>query len=96
MARLAEHEKIRPDWWSKSLVGVVLGFCLAVGLVGLFAWFGPGGINADAKNQFNMWMIAPLWMLILSFSYLFRTGMRAFLWLAGANVLTYSMMFLFR
>lgn len=85
MARLDPTQKIQPHWWSKSLCGIILGFSLAVGLTGLFAWFGPGGIDANSKVQLNMWLIAPLWMLTLSLVCLFRTGLRAFVWLTAAN-----------
>lgn len=96
MARLAEQDKLQPDWWTKSLAGLVLGFTLALGLVGLFAWFGPGGIDADTKVQVNMWLIAPIWLLILSFSFLFKTGLRAFGYLGSLNILTYIVLYTFR
>lgn len=96
MARLAEHDKLQPDWWTKSLAGLILGFTLALGLVGLFAWFGPGGIDADTKVQFNMWLITPIWLLILSFSYLFKTGLRAIGYLGLLNILTYIVLYTFR
>ncbi|MFV0595382.1 hypothetical protein [Shewanella sp.] len=96
MARLAENDKLQPDWWTKSLAGLVLGFTLALGLVGLFAWFGPGGIDADTKVQFNMWMITPIWLSILSFSFLFKTGLRAIGYLGLFNILTYIVLYTFR
>lgn len=96
MARLAEQGKLQPDWWTKSLAGLILGFTLALGLVGLFAWFGPGGIDADTKVQFNMWLITPIWLLILSFSFMFKTGLRAIGYLGLFNILTYIVLYTFR
>lgn len=96
MARLAEQDKLQPDWWTKSLAGLILGFTLALGLVGLFAWFGPGGIDADTKVQFNMWLITPIWLLVLSFSFMFKTGLRAIGYLGLFNVLTYIVLYIFR
>lgn len=81
---------IRPDWLSKSLAGTVLGFTLALAIAGIFAWFGPGGLTAPNKYQFVMWMIAPLWFAVLGFTFLFASGVRAWLWLGGANLLLYS------
>ncbi|SMH47201.1 hypothetical protein [Azospirillum agricola] len=81
---------IRPDWWSKSLAGTLLGFTLAIALSGLFAWAGPGGPRALNKIQFNMWMVAPIWLGVVSFCFLFRSGLRAWLWLGGANLLAYA------
>ncbi|WP_317203439.1 hypothetical protein [Janthinobacterium sp.] len=85
---------IRADWWSKTLAGAVLGWTLALALSGLFAWLGPGGIAAPQKYQFIMWLIAPLWMIIFSLVYLFRTGLRAVFWLAAANLLAYALLFI--
>ena len=82
---------IQPDWWSKTLAGAVLGWTLAFALAGIFAWVGPGGISAPQKSQFVMWMIAPLWMTAFSVVYLFRSGMRAVLWLGGANLLAWAL-----
>lgn len=92
-SRTLAKQKLRPDWWSKTFAGGVLGLSLALALSGLFAWVGPGGITAPNKVQFNMWIIAPLWTLIFSFSYLFTTGRRALLWLLLANLLAYGLLF---
>lgn len=72
-------------WWLRSLSGTVLGATLALGLAGLWAWWGPGGITAPEKVQFTMWLIAPLWMLALSAVYFTRSGLRALLTLLALN-----------
>jgi hypothetical protein len=87
---------IHPDWWSKTLAGAVLGLTLAFAVCGLFAWWGPGGISAPNKVQFVMWMITPLWLVIFSLVYLFRTGLRAVLWLLAANLLAYLLLWISR
>lgn len=88
------HKKppIQADWWTKTLAGAILGLTLALALSGLFAWFGPGGLVAPQKSQVVMWLITPLWMVIFSFVYLFRTGLRALLWLTGANLIAYTLL----
>lgn len=88
--------KIQPDWGSKTLCGVVLGFGLAIAIVGLFAWFGPGGIDARDKYQLNMWLVAPLWLSFISAVYLFHSARRALLWLGGANLLAWAALLLLR
>ena len=75
------------------MAGLVLGATLSFALAGLFAWLGPGGIAAPQKTQFVMWMITPIWMIIFSLTYLFRTGARALLWLMSANFLVYALLF---
>lgn len=83
---------IRSDWWSKSCAGTLLGFTLAIALSGLFTWFGPGGPAAANKFQFTMWIVAPLWLGVVSFCFLFRSGLRAWLWLGGANLVAYALL----
>lgn len=94
MARLSAEEKIQPHWWVKTFAGLILGLSLSYAFVMIFAWYGPGGIDAPVKVQFNMWMISPIWLLILSFTYLFKTGLKAVSYLLLANLLGYGVFFL--
>lgn len=87
------NSALAPHWWRKSIAGVVLGFTLALGISGLFAWLGPGGIAAPDKTQFVMWSIAPLWMTVLSSVFLFRTGNQALLLLVGTNMVVYTLLY---
>jgi len=89
MIRNLRARKIQPDWWRKTAAGIVFGFILALGLSGLFAWLGPGGISAPIKSQFIMWSIAPLWMIIFSVVYLIPTGNKALLWLGVASAIVH-------
>lgn len=86
------RKAIRPDWISKSLAGCIAGFGVAVGLVGLLAWFGPGGISAPDKVQVMMWLVPPLWLLIFSLSYLFSSGRQAWLWLGGTTLMVHALL----
>jgi hypothetical protein len=95
-AEMNERSKIQPDWFGKTVCGLFLGFALALALVGCFAWFGPGGIDAQDKYQFNMWLLAPIWLSVLSFVYLFHSTRRALLWLGGANLLAWGLLLLLR
>ncbi len=87
---------IRPDWWTKTLAGLVFGFGLGIALAGLFAWVGPGGIGAPQKTQFVMWLIAPVWMTVFGTVYLFPSGARALLWLGAANLVVFAALFAVR
>jgi hypothetical protein len=88
--------EFRSDWLSKSVAGTSLGFTLAVALAGLFAVAGPGGLEARNKYQFVMWLIAPIWLGVVSLVFLFRSGRAAFLWLGGANLLAFGGLYLCR
>jgi hypothetical protein len=90
------RDPIRPDWAAKTFAGVVLGAPLALALAGIFAWAGPGGIAPADKSQFVMWLIAPIWMTVFGFVWLFRTGALALLWLGGANLLAWGLLFIVR
>lgn len=83
----AKPQRIQPDWWSKSIAGGLLGILIAFALVGLFAWTGPGGIDAKDKVQFNMWIITPIWLTIFSLTYFFHSGWQAWKWLGSAVVI---------
>ncbi|AGA89479.1 hypothetical protein Thimo_0638 [Thioflavicoccus mobilis 8321] len=78
------------DWFGVSVADTVSGFFLAVALSGLFAWVGPGGFDASNKYQLSMWLVAPIWLAILSASFLFRGGWRAVVVLGAANALAFA------
>lgn len=80
-------------WCCRTLAGSVLGFGLAVALAGIFAWTAPLGPN---KFQLVMWLVVPLWLAVLSASFLFTSGLRAWLWLGGANVLAFASLSILR
>lgn len=91
MARLSQDEKIQPHWWRKSLIGFFMGLSFTYALVAIFAWFGPGGIDAPMKVQFNMWIISPIWLSIMCFIFMFRTAFTAFRALLIANLIAYTL-----
>lgn len=88
--------KIQPHWWRKSFIGIFLGLSFAYSIVALFAWYGPGGIEADIKVQFNMWMISPIWLTIIAFTFMFKTAKQALLYLLSANIISYAVFFALR
>ena len=94
--RKQEKPKIQPHWWSKSLAGIFPALTLSYGLVALFAWYGPGGIDDSNKVQVNMWLITPIWLTMFSLVYLFSTGRKAWIWLVSANILVFSLFALLR
>lgn len=103
MSRLATTEKVQPDWWGKIFAGAVFGLALSFGMVGLFAWLGSDGLTHTIsvekhswRTQFNMWIIPPIWLLILSFVFMFRSAKQALIWLGGANILVYVLLYFVR
>ncbi|TDW65405.1 hypothetical protein EDF57_103589 [Novosphingobium sp. PhB55] len=83
------------DWFGKSAAGLVFGFTLALGAAGLFQRLaGIGDTFFSTKGQFAMWLMSPVWALTLSFCFMFRTAVRAWLWLAGANLVVWAIVLL--
>lgn len=80
------------DWLSKASAGLVLGYGMAMALTGLFAWFGAGTIS-PGKLQVSMWLVSPIWTLVLSLAFLFRTGPRAWMIMGLANILCFGLLF---
>ena len=77
-------------WFGKTLAGAVLGYTLALAVSGGVALLTPGGFSGEGKVQFNMWLIAPVWMLILAPVYLFPSGRQAWGVLLGLNILAHA------
>lgn len=81
--------RLQPDWWSKT--GAILLCCypLALALAGLLELALPAG---DSRNQLIMWTVAALTLLLVAFSFLFKNGLRAWAYLAGANLCYWTLL----
>lgn len=79
-------------WFGKTMAATLLGFTLALALSGVFAFLTPGGLGGEGKIQFVMWTIAPVWASVLGFVFLFRDSLRAWLWLALANLVAWGVL----
>lgn len=85
----AKAPPIRRDWLSKTLAGALLGGVLAIGVSGLFNE-AARGIALDARAQLAMWLVPPVWFGVLSFCYLFSSGLRAWLWLGSGSLAVFA------
>ena len=73
------------DWFGKASAGLVLGLAIALGISGLLAEaMGLKDTYFSIQGQLTMWLMAPVWALILSFCFLFRSGPRAWAMLGAA------------
>jgi hypothetical protein len=85
---------IRPDWWAKTSAGAILGFGLALSLVGLYAYLGPGGIDTPSGRYALMrFLVALIWIAVFGFCFLFRSGLAAWGWLGAANLIAFAALF---
>ncbi|VUD40402.1 hypothetical protein TDB9533_00189 [Thalassocella blandensis] len=94
LQKIKEGPAYRALWWSRILGAVLLCFPMALSLVGLFAWWGPGGISDDVKSQLIMWMITPVFIIPLSLVFLVVNVRRLLMVLAACNLIFYSLLFL--
>jgi len=80
------------QWVGKILAVLLLGFPLALSLVGLLAWLAPGSLTHNGKSQLVMWLVTPLWLTPLTlvfFRLRLRTLLASYLLL---NVLAYLLL----
>ncbi len=96
MKNTESGQKHQTDWFSKTLAGLTAGLAIAFVCVGFYVWYGPGTLPDGDKTQFAMWLVTPIWLLILASVYLFSSGKRAWTVLISVGVLLYSSFFLLR
>jgi len=94
--KTGRRETLSRDWLSKTLAGVIGGFGLAIAGSGLLACMTPGALDEQNKFQVAMWLVPPLWIGVMSGSFVFRNGRRAWIGLGGANALGFAMLALAR
>jgi hypothetical protein len=86
---------IRRDWISKTLAGISLGLTLGIAVSGVYSSL-TAGMPLPIRGQLMMWMVAPIWLGVLGGVYFFASGLRAWLWLGGANALAFGIFFALR
>lgn len=78
--------------WSKSLVAIFLAFPATVAITGLLALFAPGSLQA--RTLPTLLLFFPLWVSIISLTFLARSGLRAAAWLMLISVLGFGVLYL--
>jgi hypothetical protein len=77
---------------AKTFAGIVLGLPLALALVALAIWVWPGSSESVALPFLVAFF--PAWIGIMGGTYMFRSGVRAWTWLAVANLAAFGALFL--
>ncbi|KJV36553.1 hypothetical protein [Luteibacter yeojuensis] len=77
---------------AKTFAGILLGCPLSMAVIGLVVYLWPGSSEAVLMP----WLVAffPLWTVVIAATFMFRTGVRAWGWLAVANVGAFAALFL--
>lgn len=76
--------------WPRALAGIVAGFFLSAGLVGLVSWLLPGPWQSTIVGAAIAFL--PLWMGLIAASFAFRDGRRAWLWLGAPALLSLGLL----
>jgi hypothetical protein len=69
---------------AKTFAGILLGLPLSIALIAVTIWVWPG--SSEAVTLPVMMAFFPLWIGIMAGTYMFRSGVRAWAWLAVANL----------
>lgn len=71
----------------KGVVGLLLGFPLALWISWLVMYTGLGPPLAPTRDQVAMWFVVPLWCAALSLAFLADSRLRCVAWFAAANAI---------
>lgn len=88
--------KIRPDWFSKTFAGLVLGLTFSMALGVLLCMLGEGHIDRMLLPQMGMWLVPWLWMPLFFAAYFFPKGWQVLLCYLTLNAVAYGLVFLVR
>ncbi|MDI9238036.1 hypothetical protein QLQ15_03835 [Lysobacter sp. LF1] len=78
--------------WSRAFAGIVPGFLLSAGLVGLFTWALPGPWQGTIVPGIIAFFV--VWIAVMAASFQFANGKRAWAWLCGLAVLSLGALWL--
>lgn len=90
---MATGELSSRGWPGKLTAALLPGLSLSFALSGLIALALLGSRLPDSGTvQLVMWSISPLWVAIIGTCFLFRTPLRAWLWLGLGNILAFGLL----
>ena len=78
--------------WARALAGIVPGFLLSAGLVGIVSWMWPGPWQSAVVA--GLIAFFPVWMCVIGSSFFFASGRRAWAWIGSAAVLVLASLWL--
>jgi hypothetical protein len=77
---------------AKTFAGILLGLPLALALIAAAIYLWPG--SSESVTLPFLVAFFPVWIGIMGATYMFRSGTRAWAWLAVANLAAFSALFL--
>jgi hypothetical protein len=76
---------------ARYLAAILLGLPLTVGLIGLAALSWPGDQTVTTLPW--VMMAFPVWVTVMALAFVFKSGLRAWLWLGGATLLSFALLY---
>ncbi len=89
-------QKMQPDWWSKTLTGLILGFTLATAIATILFLVNVPYVERNTIAQVAMWSIPWVWMLLFFIAYFIPKGWHSLLLYSIANVIAFAIVFYLR
>lgn len=80
--------------WARYLAAILLGLPLSVSLVGLVALAWPGDQTITTLPW--LMMMFPVWITVMTLAFVFKTALRAWLWLGGSTVMGFALLYGFK
>jgi hypothetical protein len=78
--------------WARAVAGIVPGFLLSAGLVGLFTWALPGPWQSTVVPGVIAFFV--VWIGVMAASFQFASGRRAWGWLGALAALSLGALWL--
>lgn len=78
--------------WARAFAGIVPGFLLSAGLVGLVTWGLPGAWQSTLVPGIIAFFV--VWMGVMAAAFQFANGKRAWAWLGGLAALSLGALWL--
>ncbi|MDH0030389.1 MULTISPECIES: hypothetical protein [unclassified Acinetobacter] len=89
-------QKIQPDWWTKTLVGLFLGLSFAVAIGALVFLLTLPHVERSLPGQLAMWSIPWVWLFVFFIAYFIPKGWQSLVIFSIANIIAYALLFWLR
>ncbi|MCH7335173.1 hypothetical protein [Acinetobacter sp. NIPH 2699] len=86
-------QKIQPDWWTKTLVGLFLGLSFAIAIGALVFLLTLPNLERSLPAQLAMWTIPWVWLFVFFIAYFIPKGWQSLVIYSIANVVAYALVF---
>jgi hypothetical protein len=89
-------QKLQPDWWTKTFVGVFLGLSFAVAIGALVFLLTLPYVERSLPGQLGMWTIPWVWLFAFFLAYFIPKGWQSLVLYSFANLVAYAFVFWLR